>query len=102
LFGEIHKGGFFGEFTLFDSVERKVTIEAVSITELLKISRNDVIKLFKKNPDLETHLRKVLQKRQNAGVQPIPSTKSNKKEALVSLFDDLDQEIIDKLTEEFE
>ena len=100
--GEIHKGGFFGEFTLFNSVERNATIEAVSSSELLRIARKDVVKLFEKNPRLEAHLRKVLEKREKAGGQPIPLSKSKKRESLESFFGDLDKVTLDKLTEEFE
>lgn len=100
--GEIHKGGFFGEFALLESTERSATIEALSPSRLLTLSRNDLLRIFKSNPGVEESINTVLNRRKSAGGQPVPPTRKVKQEAISTFFQDLDPQVIDTIANEFE
>lgn len=102
ILGEIHKGGFFGEFALLESTPRSATIEVLSPSTLLTLSGSDLLSLFIKNSTLESSIKTVLDRRKKAGGQPVPPPQSEIKKVITTFFSDLDQESIDTISDEFE
>lgn len=100
--GEIHKGGFFGEFALLESSDRSATIEALSPSSLLILSRKDLLNIFKNNPGVEESINTVLARRKSAGGQPVPPTRKAKQEAITTFFQRLDSNAINAIADEFE
>jgi len=72
VLGEIHKGGFFGEFALLEARPRNATVEAVSSTALLRLTRDALRQQLAAHPDVEGRLRAALELRRSAGRKPFP------------------------------
>ncbi|MAO64854.1 MAG: hypothetical protein CL666_07620 [Balneola sp.] len=100
--GMIHKGGFFGEFALMESVKRTATVKAVSPSMLFKISRSDLISFFKRNPAVEDEIMEVLDRRKAEGGEPIPPAISVIKEMIADFLHHPKKEIVELLSREVE
>lgn len=100
--GMIHKGGFFGEFALMESVKRTATVEAVSPSMLFKISRSDLVSFFEVNPAVEEEILEVLDRRKSEGGEPVPPAISSIKEMIAEFFHHPKKEIVELLSSEVE
>ena len=50
-------GDFFGEMAVLSGEPRTATVTAVKNTELLELSREDLLKIFSKHPEVEAKIR---------------------------------------------
>jgi diguanylate cyclase (GGDEF)-like protein len=62
----LRSGQFFGELSLFDDEPRSADASAVEQTELLALSREDLLKVLERRPSVTVHLFKVLSERLRA------------------------------------
>ncbi|MBV8087329.1 MAG: diguanylate cyclase [Chloroflexi bacterium] len=62
----LRSGQFFGELSLFDDEPRSADATAVEQTELLALSREDLLKVLERRPSVTVHLFKVLSERLRA------------------------------------
>jgi len=86
VLGEIHKGGFFGEFALLEARPRNATVEAVSSTALLRLTRGALHQQLVVHPELEDRLRSVLELRRSAGRAPFPPPIEAQREAIAGML----------------
>jgi len=59
----LRSGQFFGELSLFDDQPRSADATAVEQTELLALSREDLLRVLERRPGVAVHLLKVLSQR---------------------------------------
>lgn len=101
VLGEIHKGGFFGEFALLERQRRNASVEAVSPTSVLRLSREALMAQFDRHPAIEERLRKVLERRRSAGRAPAAPTLEEKVRVLAHVLE-LSEEAAQAVADAFE
>lgn len=72
--GDIHKGGFFGEFALLEESTRSASVVAVTASQMLRLDRDAWQMLASRQPMLNDRLRKTLERRKVENSPPPPPT----------------------------
>lgn len=62
VLGDLNKGGFFGEFALLESRPRTATVQAVTASQLLRLSRASMQPHFAAYPELAARVRATLER----------------------------------------
>lgn len=102
ILGEIHKGGFFGEFALLESTRRNATVEAVTPTQLLRLTRDDLQREMALHPDVEVRLRNTMKLRRTQGHPPFRPEAGVLVETLARMLGILDHGVLEAVQEELE
>jgi CRP-like cAMP-binding protein len=102
VLGEIHKGGFFGEFALIEARPRTATVATVSETRLLRLSREAVRAHAIAYPEVERRLRSTLERRRAAGRRPFRPPDGELRAALSTLLDGVTADALDTVGDDLE
>jgi len=102
VLGEIHKGGFFGEFALLEVTPRTATVEAVSHTQLLRLTRQDLEGILDRHPEIRHRMRETLELRRAAGDPPFAPPAEDLRKRLAEVLHVQEEGVPASLEEELE
>jgi len=100
--GEIHKGGFFGEFALLESTSRNATVEAVTPSQLLRLTRDDLRSEMAIHPEVQIRLRETLELRRTQGHAPFRPESDTLNELLARMLGLQDPGVMEPVQAEVE
>ena len=102
VLGDLNKGDFFGESALVEARPRNATVEAVTLSQLMRLSRDAIRLHLAAHPELAARARETLERRQIAPRQPFRPSVEAMQDALATLFAGVEPPALEALAREIE
>ena len=102
VLGDLNKGGFFGEFALLESRPRTATVQAVTASQLLRLSRASMQLHFAAYPELAARVKATLERRRKVERHPFRPQREAMLDRLVALLAGVERSALEALGKEIE